>query len=336
MIKIGDFAKMFDISIKTVRFYEQKGLLKPCFVDVYSGYRYYNEKNIEEMTVILNLKNLGFSLEEIREYEPSKLEEKVNEYSKEIENMKNKIHILETFSKREGSISKMRKFINDEAAIGKWKLLGVASQQSDAEQRNFIEDDYDIQELYFLPGGQEYWVFGWTKGYLYINDIENEYTIKDGILYVALQDSIALVANKVAVYENVDHKEYTIPEIAHQDDTNLPFVEDSEIAGIWNVVDYVCEKDQFIPGKRFTERDLWLKKIMISLDGTGIMITGTNHIDFCYTKGFFTPFCSRNTVSKYEYLKENGKTYLIVEWKNGDYIFGKRIPGYYVFEKETN
>lgn len=62
MIKIGDFAKMFDVSIKTVRFYEQKGLLKPCFIDVYSGYRYYNEKNIEEMTVILNLKDLGFSL----------------------------------------------------------------------------------------------------------------------------------------------------------------------------------------------------------------------------------------------------------------------------------
>lgn len=147
MIKIGDFAKMFDVSIKTVRFYEQKGLLKPCFVDVYSGYRYYNEKNIEEMTVVLNLKSLGFSLEEIREYEPSKLEQKVTEYSKEIERMKNKIHILETFSKREGSISKMKKFINDNQVIGKWKLLGVAKHQSDAEQRNFVDDDFNIQEL---------------------------------------------------------------------------------------------------------------------------------------------------------------------------------------------
>lgn len=40
MIKIGDFAKIFNISIKTVRFYEEKGLITPAFVDIYSGYRY--------------------------------------------------------------------------------------------------------------------------------------------------------------------------------------------------------------------------------------------------------------------------------------------------------
>ena len=336
MIKIGDFAKMFDVSIKTVRFYEQKGLLKPCFVDVYSGYRYYNEKNIEEMTVVLNLKSLGFSLEEIREYEPSKLEQKVTEYSKEIERMKNKIHILETFSKREGSISKMKKFINDNQVIGKWKLLGVAKHQSDAEQRNFVDDDFNIQELYFLPEGQSYWVFSWTKGYLYINDVENEYEVKDGTLYVFLLDPISGEVNKVAVFENVDHKEYEIADIVLQDNTNVPFVEDPEISGIWNVVDLVTTKDQFIPGKRYHKNDLWLKKIMVSLDGTGIMVTRQGNNDFHYTKGFFTPFCSRGTLAKYEYLHANGKTYLIVEWKNGDYIFGKRIPSYYVFEKEAN
>lgn len=44
MLKIGEFANIFNISIKTVRFYEEKELFKPFYIDKYSGYRYYNEK----------------------------------------------------------------------------------------------------------------------------------------------------------------------------------------------------------------------------------------------------------------------------------------------------
>ena len=40
MLKIGDFANLFSVTIKTVRFYEEKELLKPCYVDKYSGYSY--------------------------------------------------------------------------------------------------------------------------------------------------------------------------------------------------------------------------------------------------------------------------------------------------------
>ena len=65
MLKIGEFAKLFDVSIKTIRFYEEKNLLKPTYIDEFSGYRYYDENNIEVMKNILYLKDLGFSLEEI-------------------------------------------------------------------------------------------------------------------------------------------------------------------------------------------------------------------------------------------------------------------------------
>ena len=61
MIKIGDFAKMFDVSTKTVRHYEKVGLLVPYEVDVYSGYRYFDEDNVKRMEEILALKDLGFS-----------------------------------------------------------------------------------------------------------------------------------------------------------------------------------------------------------------------------------------------------------------------------------
>ena len=41
MIRIGDFSKLSRVSIKTLHFYDEMGLLKPVEVDRFTGYRYY-------------------------------------------------------------------------------------------------------------------------------------------------------------------------------------------------------------------------------------------------------------------------------------------------------
>jgi len=55
MFKIGEFSKFSQVSVKTLRYYDQLGLLKPAEVDRFTGYRYY----------ILALKDLGLSLDQI-------------------------------------------------------------------------------------------------------------------------------------------------------------------------------------------------------------------------------------------------------------------------------
>jgi len=65
MIRIGDFSKLSRISIKTLRFYDEMGLLKPIEVDRLTGYRYYEINQLTRLNRILALKDLGFSLEEI-------------------------------------------------------------------------------------------------------------------------------------------------------------------------------------------------------------------------------------------------------------------------------
>jgi DNA-binding transcriptional MerR regulator len=65
MIRIGDFSKLSRVSIKTLRFYDEMGLLKPNNVDPYTGYRYYEFDQLLRVNRILALKDLGFSLEEI-------------------------------------------------------------------------------------------------------------------------------------------------------------------------------------------------------------------------------------------------------------------------------
>jgi len=41
MLKIGEFSKIAQVSIKTLRYYDRMGLLKPAHIDRYSSYRYY-------------------------------------------------------------------------------------------------------------------------------------------------------------------------------------------------------------------------------------------------------------------------------------------------------
>ena len=48
-LRIGDFSNVVGISVKTIRFYEEKELIKPAYIDKYTGYRYYDEKNIEQV-----------------------------------------------------------------------------------------------------------------------------------------------------------------------------------------------------------------------------------------------------------------------------------------------
>ena len=74
MIRIGDFARLSQVSIVTLRHYAELGLLEPALVDPESSYRYYSVSQLPRLNRILALKDLGFSLGQIR----SVLEDGVN------------------------------------------------------------------------------------------------------------------------------------------------------------------------------------------------------------------------------------------------------------------
>ncbi|HVU11018.1 MAG TPA: helix-turn-helix domain-containing protein, partial [Phototrophicaceae bacterium] len=67
MIKIGDFARLSQVSVPTLRHYDEIGLLKPVQVDPFTGYRYYSVSQLPRLNRILALKDLGFSLEQIEQ-----------------------------------------------------------------------------------------------------------------------------------------------------------------------------------------------------------------------------------------------------------------------------
>ena len=67
MLKIGEFAKICNVSTQTLRYYDAEKILCADAVDQYSGYRYYHPDKIQVYQKIAALKDMGFSLEEIKE-----------------------------------------------------------------------------------------------------------------------------------------------------------------------------------------------------------------------------------------------------------------------------
>ena len=65
MYTIGMFSKINQVTTKTLRHYDEIGLLKPCFIDEATGYRYYDSAQFALMHKITSLKQMGFSLTEI-------------------------------------------------------------------------------------------------------------------------------------------------------------------------------------------------------------------------------------------------------------------------------
>lgn len=65
MLTIGEFSKISRVSAKTLRYYDQIGLLKPEYVSRESGYRYYEVSQLRDMLLISRLKQYRFSLPEI-------------------------------------------------------------------------------------------------------------------------------------------------------------------------------------------------------------------------------------------------------------------------------
>ena len=62
---IGEVAKKLQISTRTLRFYEEKELVRPACIKE-NGYRFYTEEQIRQIELILFLKELGFSLKQIK------------------------------------------------------------------------------------------------------------------------------------------------------------------------------------------------------------------------------------------------------------------------------
>lgn len=128
---------------------------------------------------------------------------------------------------------------------------------------------------------------------------------------------------------------FAISDTVIKDNVDYPFILDESLVGGWNAVDFVKNKNDFDPDVKASEGDLYLSELFFTSDGMvigefeeGIYATTS----FTYTKDHILNIPD-STDSDYEIKSIDGKTYLFMQWKSGDYIYNRFSPSYYVFER---
>ena len=68
LFQIGEIARLFHVSVSTLRHYDRIGLLRPEYTDPDSGYRYYSTRQFECLNTIRYLRELDIPLEQIGQF----------------------------------------------------------------------------------------------------------------------------------------------------------------------------------------------------------------------------------------------------------------------------
>lgn len=251
-------------------------------------------------------------------------------------------------------------FENDERVIGHWELVDVLP---DREQ--FLPGHpktqpggLSIRELYFLPQGEWYWCFGWTKGYLLTSfgyprqQSRNAYTIEEigGVTYMFIEmrfQTYLLYGGKPEcwVLRQTDRRHYTRQDIRRKDPIPDAPADDLRVIGTWQVCDLVRRREDFVPGRptpAFPHDALFWRTARFLPDGE-MRNTFRNVNDMNpYTEGSDVwrwstgnVICRpQSTASMYCFREQDGVEYLLIQWKSGDYTFGGEEPYWYVFYRD--
>lgn len=96
MIPVGKFARMCQVSIRTLHYYDQIGLLHPAYVDEASGFRYYEIDQMDTLLKIARCKRFGFTLGEIACLDLDHPENNRELFCRKEQHLISKIHELQT------------------------------------------------------------------------------------------------------------------------------------------------------------------------------------------------------------------------------------------------
>ena len=363
-MQIGEFAKLCGTNISVLRYYDKIGLLCPVFTDLVTGYRYYSPGQERIFRSILMLGDAGFSLKEIGQV---------------LENVSDEEALTDLFSAKQTQIAEMLRtladvqiymkgmnvmeteelgfhenlnfpFVDDPAAVGKWTVLGRWRNRDDFYLgKKPDKSDYGdkAQVLYFLPGGEKYWVYGWTKGRLLIDEYENPhwetYEIEeiDGTEYMLIDHKgyEYLVSGKteLVVLKKADSRAYTRREIARRDDLNMPFVNDPAVLGKWKVWSFCAWKEDFSTEQE-PEEELYWKSVEFFPGGSVTSVYADEVIEGDDRQTWTKRYLLRkfnDSACEYEIRTVDGVDYLLIEWKSGDWRFGGYDTNYYIFIRDA-
>lgn len=251
-------------------------------------------------------------------------------------------------------------FENDERVIGRWEMFDLlpCREMFNPDKPKFSVGCDPVKELYFLPNGERYWCFCWTKGLLlsdcgYPNRKScNRYTIEkidsEDFMFIEFKSHSYFEGGKpeIWVLKKTDSKAYTKQEIMITDEIPDIPADDERVLGKWSVCDLVRSIEAFNTDKMcctISAEDLYWRSVEF-LDGGRMRCTfkskdesAAEEIDSPDIWSWVTDNViqhPRSAVSMYKLCRYGEEEYLFIQWKNGDYTYGGEEPYWYVFKRE--
>lgn len=129
LLKIGELAALAGISVKALRVYEKKNVIKPIRVDEASGYRYYSAGQLEQVESLMELQDMGFSLAEIEQI---------------LSGERSKEEILKLFEEKERSLREVL-----------WKTQAKLEELGSIKDR--MENGQDAQRIQKMTDEERAW-----------------------------------------------------------------------------------------------------------------------------------------------------------------------------------
>ena len=126
MFTIGTFSKLAKTNIRTLRFYDEIGLFKPSRVED-NGYRYYSMEDFNKLVRILELRELGLSISEVKQVIDGKdlkiaLQDRLKVIENEIKHSKENLILIENIIRQIDKGEYMNKYQAKEIVLPEIKV----------------------------------------------------------------------------------------------------------------------------------------------------------------------------------------------------------------------
>ena len=149
MFTIGAFSKLAKTNIRTLRFYDEIDLFKPSRVED-NGYRYYSMEDFNKLAIILELRELGLSINEIKQVISGKdlktaLQDRLKVIENEIKRSKDNLILIENIMRQIDKGEYMNKYKAKETVLPEIKVY---------YRHGIIENTSKLFE-FVLEAGQE-------------------------------------------------------------------------------------------------------------------------------------------------------------------------------------
>lgn len=346
-LKIGEVAKQFKITTRTLRFYEENGLFLPEKIDE-NKYRLYSTEQLGELRKILFLKELGLDLHLIKEY----LTSGKNTQKQILENFNKKCQLYAEMSEdllKSGNfelknIEDVVYFGNQvrkkslKALCGVWVLDGVYKNLKDAQNHKDALNVFSPYKfLAFDEEGNSPWFYNADSQKIYFNTffkpISEVYQIKDNQLFVRIAnpkqhifveadnaiDMPHILVFKLFSKNFEDYKKFVV-----LDDFNEKQIVDKKLVGCWKL----CGKTTSILGKNVAPTN-GQALLLVEKNFTATMYGDKSIRHLIWTKNFIY---DNNAHQKMQY-KISGHR-LTLQNKTTSYTFtGQPSANHLVFER---